>query len=681
MLMVWTGVQARLHTTPGGAAPPGYNSSQSAVCGVWLFFQIWLVNSLKAKFPQFAFPAILYSIFVNVAAGYGPQFTSNTQARAFIQRLLECFLTGFALATVVSLVIFPVNCRTVVKKEITGYITALRGTLQAHKNYLQSLETSDVFSQWRTATLEDNTKTKLPEKKPEIVVLKGLQSTYSQLHGKLHGDLPFAKREVAFGKLTPDDLEALFKHLRDIMMPLVGLGSLVDLFDRAAERHDWPREPGSSVPEPEHEQAVDDWHGIMKSIHEPIAKIIQAMDGGLAHVMLKLHLTKPAKFKKKGMGADEEAKAGLVLPGDAGYADYLEEMTEDFYNGKETTLRQWLQSKGVNVNNNFFENSAMDSTTGMEELRKEATLIHHRHQHQLYIVLYIVFILHSISSGILRFVRFADEKDQAHAKSKLIYPGRKRFRKWVSSLFKAQDTNHDDEATLAGLDRDNIVVHLGEAYRQKKDPEHLPPENAWERLGDGIRAIAKFFRSSESSFGFRVACATMSIAIVAFLRDSQRFFIEQRLVWALIMVSISMTPTAGQSVWAFFLRVFGTFVAMLLSWLIWYIPGEQTAGIIVFLWVFVSMFFYIPLKRPDLIIAGLITVVTATLIVGYELEVRKLGKTLAESNGQPAYPIYQLAPYRLATVAGGLAVAFIWTFFPFPISEHSAMRQKLGGAL
>jgi hypothetical protein len=30
---------------------------------------------------------------------------------------------------------------------------------------------------------------------------------------------------------------------------------------------------------------------------------------------------------------------------------------------------------------------------------------------------------------------------------------------------------------------------------------------------------------------------------------------------------------------------------------------------------------------------------------------------------------------------GGLAVAFIWTFFPFPISEHSALRQKLGGAL
>ena len=69
------------------------------------------------------------------------------------------------------------------------------------------------------------------------------------------------------------------------------------------------------------------------------------------------------------------------------------------------------------------------------------------------------------------------------------------------------------------------------------------------------------------------------------------------------------------------------------------------------------------------------------MIVGYELEVRVLGVKVAESNGQPAYPIYLLGPYRLATVVGGLAVAFIWTIFPFPITEHSALRQKLGGAL
>jgi hypothetical protein len=148
------------------------------------------------------------------------------------------------------------------------------------------------------------------------------------------------------------------------------------------------------------------------------------------------------------------------------------------------------------------------------------------------------------------------------------------------------------------------------------------------------------------------------------------------------MVAISMTPTAGQSIFQFILRIAGTAAAMIIAWLIWYIPGQKTPGILVFLWVFVAIGFYIPLKRMDLVIVGLISVVTATMIVGYELQVRKIGEQAATATtGQPAYPIYELGPYRLATVVGGLAVAFFWTIFPYPITEHSALRQKLGGAL
>lgn len=90
------------------------------------------------------------------------------------------------------------------------------------------------------------------------------------------------------------------------------------------------------------------------------------------------------------------------------------------------------------------------------------------------------------------------------------------------------------------------------------------------------------------------------------------------------------------------------------------------------------MGFYIPLKRIDLVIAGIISVVTATMIVGYELQVRKIGVMASTSTtGQPAYPIYELGPYRLATVAGGLAVAFFWTIFPYPITERK-FNSKVG---
>ncbi|CAN9248166.1 unnamed protein product [Alternaria alternata] len=677
LLMVWTGVKARQHTTPVGAPPQRYNSSQSAVLGVWLFFQIYAINAMKAKFPQLAFPTIIYAIQVNVAATNGFLFQTVAQCESFIQRLLEAFLTGFAITTGVSLFIIPVTSRKVVMKEVAGYIGLLRGTLGAHKGYIHSLETSDMFG--KKYTPEDGDGKKKTKARPEVEAIKKMTGALQALHGKLTADLPFAKREIAYGKLTPDDLEAMFKNLRSIMLPILGLGSVMDLFERAAEINHWDGQ------EDEHDEAlrrqtVKEWNDMFQFVHEPFNNIFQALDDGLAHVMLKLQLTKPPK-KKKGQNQDDaEAKGDAIKPGQAGFAEYMQKQSDAFFSRKEPTLRHWVETKGIKLRDDYFSSpSALDEET--LKLMPSITT-RKRDQRQLFMVLYVMFLLGSISRSVIEFIKFADQHDQAIAKSKFIWPGGRRFKKWAKSIFQSQDSTSDDETTVAGFDRSNTTVYMGEAYKEKKDPEHLPPANTWEKFGNGIRAISRFLRSPESAFGFRAACATMSIAIVAFLRPTQQFFVEQRLVWALIMVAISMTPTAGQSIFQFILRIAGTAAAMIIAWLIWYIPGQKTPGILVFLWVFVAIGFYIPLKRMDLVIVGLISVVTATMIVGYELQVRKIGEQAATATtGQPAYPIYELGPYRLATVVGGLAVAFFWTIFPYPITEHSALRQKLGGAL
>jgi hypothetical protein len=679
LLTVWSGVKARQHTTDPTAPPQRYNSSQSAVLGVWLFFQIYLINTLKAKFPQLAFPTILYAIQVNVASTTGFLFQTVAQCESFIQRLLAAFLTGFAIATGVSLFIMPVTSRKVVTKEFTGYVKLVRGALGAHKAYFHSLESSDMFGQTYVPEEEDDRKKK-EEKlkaKPEVAAIKKMTSSLQELHGKLTADLQFAKREIAYGKLTPDEFESIFKNLRAIMFPILGLASVMDLFERAAEINHWDGEEDENNEELRR-KTVSEWNDMFRFVREPFDNIFQALDDGLAHVMLKLQFVKPPK-KKKGQD-DTEAKGDVVKPGDAGFAAHLEKQAQVFFTRKEPTLRHWVKSKGIKLRDDYF---AQPSALDEEELELlPSVTTRKRDQRQLYLVLYVMFLLNSISRATLDFVKFADEHDQATAKSKFIWPGGRRMRKWVKSIFTSQDTNQEDETTVAGFDRSNTTVFMGEAFSKRKDPEHLPPTNRWEKFGDFLRGFSRFLRSSESAFGFRAACATMSIAIIAFLRDTQNFFVENRLVWALIMVAISMTPTAGQSIFQFILRITGTAIAMVVAWLIWYIPGQHTAGILVFLWVFVAIGFYIPLKRMDLVIVGIISVVTATMIIGYELQVRKLGEQAAMSvTNQPAYPIYILGPYRLATVAGGLAVAFFWTIFPYPITEHNALRQKLGGSL
>lgn len=139
-----------------------------------------------------------------------------------------------------------------------------------------------------------------------------------------------------------------------------------------------------------------------------------------------------------------------------------------------------------------------------------------------------------------------------------------------------------------------------------------------------------------------------------------------------------MTMTSGQSTFGFFGRVAGTFLSMISSFIIWYIVDQKTAGVIVMLWLFILMEMYFFIKYPRFLPIWLICIVTQVLIIGYELQVRKIGIALAASSGQPFYPIYELAPYRLACVAGGSFVAFIWTVFPYPISDRSWMRKDLG---
>lgn len=290
-------------------------------------------------------------------------------------------------------------------------------------------------------------------------------------------------------------------------------------------------------------------------------------------------------------------------------------------------------------------------------------------------------LLHSTGKVVLECVRYADEKLESGklSKSRLIIPGAKRMIKWATGTFKAGDSHAEDH--MGDIDTQNHILQLGESYKSQKDPEHLPPETTLQRIGDAIRIIPAFFRSSESAYGFRVACATMTIGIIAFLHDTQQFFVKQRLVWAMIMVNLSMSPTSGQSIFSFVLRILGTILAVIFAFLVWYIPGQKTPGVIIFLFIFVSAGFYVPIKMFRFRAVGIIGIVSTSMIIGYELQVRKVGEAVATSNGQPYYPIYLLAPYRLATVSGGIAVAFFWTFFPYPISEHSVLRKCLGSSL
>ena len=102
--------------------------------------------------------------------------------------------------------------------------------------------------------------------------------------------------------------------------------------------------------------------------------------------------------------------------------------------------------------------------------------------------------------------------------------------KWIRRSIKPEDSGSDHTPDNSEAGAPNIYV--GDSLKgTRKDPERLAPRNAWERLGQRILVIPRVLGSPEAAFGLRVACATMSIGIAAYLKASQSFFLKQRLVW------------------------------------------------------------------------------------------------------------------------------------------------------
>jgi hypothetical protein len=341
------------------------------------------------------------------------------QAESLIKQLLEGFLTALAIATAVSLFLVPISSRTVVFGEMTGYIGAIRATIKAQTAYLQSLERSDMFSQSETEDAnskndkeakenkKENAKdeTTSLEKHPEGKALKASVAALTALHGKLHGDLPFGKREIAYGKLLPEDLDEIFRLFQAVLIPLIGMSTITDIFERIAERRGWVKtERGSEFDDAEQwerdpteeakrkEKQV--WNDIMKHLHESFMLVSGAMDEGLEHAGLLLELINPPKAKASTEETDVEAQGEVLKPGDKGFSDYLENKLADFYSKRGQTLKTWARGRGLSSDQ--WDAAKSPGIDGTEPTPDENR--HRRDQQQLYLILYMEFLvsLHSI---------------------------------------------------------------------------------------------------------------------------------------------------------------------------------------------------------------------------------------------------------------------------------------------
>jgi hypothetical protein len=120
----------------------------------------------------------------------------------------------------------------------------------------------------------------------------------------------------------------------------------------------------------------------------------------------------------------------------------------------------------------------------------------------------------------------------------------------------------------------------------------------------------------------------MSCAIIAYLEPTQDIFTHYRLIWSVIIAAIGANMSAGQSGVSYVLRILGSFAALIICYLVWYIANGNTAyvhhtailllisysqfprGVIVLMWFasFIQMYFL--LRWPRYLIGWLVILIT-----------------------------------------------------------------------
>ena len=242
-------------------------------------------------------------------------------------------------------------------------------------------------------------KAKEPQR-PEIAEAAKLMDAIrvlGELHGKLSIDLTFAKRELAYGNLCADEIDEMFKLFRKIFLPLTGMSSLADIFERIAEKGGWTSKVDEETETDEARKRTEkkQWNEIMQTLHTPFEIMTETLNDGLQHTLYTLDLAKvPKKDGKTGRTVDAdskdkdvEAKGNIVEPGETGYAAHLKKRIDEFYEERKTILAVWCKQKGIDVDADMLNRSSPFGST--IHLPNENLQTHQRNKRQLYLILYV----------------------------------------------------------------------------------------------------------------------------------------------------------------------------------------------------------------------------------------------------------------------------------------------------
>ena len=307
LLAGWSGVQARKHTASDLNA---YNSSAEAVVAIFLIVWIWCSFTLKSAYAAWGMQSTLAGIFAVALMPLVARAPTMQHVMDDARITLQTFLVGQATGLVTGLLIFPQSSRGTFRKNVHASLNSLHAVMVAQKRCIDDLMAKRISVESRVSSVRR---------------LHDVVQTFVASVANTHGEVPFAAREVSWGRLDAAQLEKTATLLAGLVAPVAGFSAIADMLQLAVERAGDHGEIN----------AGSDWHSLEASMYDSWLGLHDSVIQGLEHAKIRL-----GRAKKP----DEES--GAAAPGDATFVDHFQHCFDhDDTSSQEELLANYVAHK------------------------------------------------------------------------------------------------------------------------------------------------------------------------------------------------------------------------------------------------------------------------------------------------------------------------------------------------
>ncbi|KAF7721549.1 GDP-mannose transporter into the lumen of the Golgi [Apophysomyces ossiformis] len=226
----------------------------------------------------------------------------------------------------------------------------------------------------------------------------------------------------------------------------------------------------------------------------------------------------------------------------------------------------------------------------------------------------------------------------------------------------------ESQVSGSGSLRDNKLDPL--TYH---DPDVAFPATPFQRFCYKIYVFSiDYLYTAETLFALRVGILVMLLSLPAYINSSVGWYNDVRGQWSVVVALIWMGPSMGSNFFGTVTRTVGSFIGAICAIIIWEASRGTAAGILVLTFVFNLPFWFIYIKGQFWRPAGMFSLITISLIIGYTYNHIQQGQT---------YTIGDVAWQRLLSVVVGVAGAHIMSVFPFPTTGRVELRRRIANTL